>query len=218
MGFHIIRYHQFTQIDPDACELDTEIGESDDGLVWSAGWRWGTRAPRRFVFGMGPIHPGRKLVDLLPNTMKALVVNAKVRSVLQSTGVEIEYLPVEIRDHRNRPVKGCEYWIANVIGWYDCIDRQRTVGKRLGGTVPGPVATSMLGWEVADGVWPAIEYGRVDVLELDPSRTPQDKALFRLKAPRGTFIVTDSLISAFTKAGITGLATHPIGMKIPLGL
>lgn len=66
---------------------------------------------------------GRKLTDMLGTIKNTLFVSPRFRAVLERhcAGIEIEYLPFELRDSRRRLIAK-DYVIVNPVGTVDCLD------------------------------------------------------------------------------------------------
>lgn len=66
---------------------------------------------------------GRTLTDMLGTIQNTLFVSPRFRAVLERhcAGVEIEYLPFELRDSRRRLISK-DYVIVNPIGTVDCLN------------------------------------------------------------------------------------------------
>ncbi|HSP80435.1 MAG TPA: DUF1629 domain-containing protein, partial [Myxococcaceae bacterium] len=68
-------------------------------------------------------NPGIKLSSMLGNTVNYLIVSSDMRKVIESlcAGVEVEYLPIHLYDHRER-LYTKDYCIINPLGALDCLD------------------------------------------------------------------------------------------------
>ena len=72
---------------------------------------------------MSPEVRGAKLCDVLGNTRNMLIVSGAFKSVIEKhcQGVDIEYLPFTLYDHRKR-IRSRDYVIVNPVGALDCLD------------------------------------------------------------------------------------------------
>jgi hypothetical protein len=88
-----------------------------------------------------PLTLGRPLQGILPVPLKMtlryrrlrplafvagaiIVVDERIKQVLQSARTEIEFLAVEVKDARTKEIHS--YHFANVLGELDCLDRKRS--------------------------------------------------------------------------------------------
>ncbi|RKH09727.1 hypothetical protein D7X74_29015 [Corallococcus sp. CA047B] len=69
----------------------------------------------------------RKLFDFVANTLSLIIASKKVKDILDSVGVDnCEYLPVAVKDHKDKIV-GPEYFIIHPVGGEDGIDLEKSV-------------------------------------------------------------------------------------------
>ena len=101
----------------------------------------------------------------------------------------LEYLPVTIFDHRRVALPEPAF-VIHPIEPVDCIDLSR----------------SRLEWSVSDPT--AIE--EVDHLELDASKVPASRLLFRAGALKRSVIVRRELMLEIEQAGFTGVGWKKI--------
>ncbi|ATB51307.1 imm11 family protein [Corallococcus macrosporus] len=107
----------------DLCFL-TQFVEGIEGKSYAThlGERLGSIYPKDARLPMSPEHPGIKLSALIGNGRSMLIVSSAFKEAIQKHCTnEIEYLPVTIYDHRNRPYSD-DYTIINPIGTFDCLD------------------------------------------------------------------------------------------------
>lgn len=111
---------------------------------------------------------GVKLSDYLGNTQNMLVVSSRFKAAIEKhcQGVDIEYLPFTLYDHRKR-VHSRDYFIINPIGSFDCLD------------------------EAASGVKYGPEGGVVDIEELifDRNKARDAPQLFRVKQRPTEYVI-----------------------------
>lgn len=125
-------------------------------------------------------NPGIKLSSLLGNTMKCLTVQAPLKEVIAAhcAGLEIEYLPFVLLDHRGRAyAKDC--WFVNPLGARECLDEQ------------------------ASGVKPGSRLVRK--LVLDPHKVADLPALFRVDKDPTQYVVRGDLADAIAAAKLTNV-------------
>ncbi len=54
----------------------------------------------------------------------------KLKAILDQQGVEnIQYYEVDMINHETKSKVGIKYWLANIIGLIDCIDKEQSDGK-----------------------------------------------------------------------------------------
>lgn len=140
--------------------------------------------PTDTVFQLDDSH-GIKLTDSVPNTLHLLIVSEKLKGVLkEKSGAEIEFLPVRVRNQRGRIVQE-PYFIANVVGSVECVDRQRS-----------KYWTSEIR---PDQVF------RFYRLALNAEKIPPNAKLFRLKEQTDLVIVREELVDDILRAGCDGM-------------
>lgn len=151
-----------------------------DGVP-QAGW-----FPRDAEYAMNHRYPdARSLYDLQNTTLKLLVVSKALRSILEELdGARIEFLPITIRDHRNK-VASKEYSIANVLGLIECVDH----------------ASSSFD---IDPMIPT-RFSHTNKLVLVEEAIPKDRHIFRLKERPWCHIVTETLKKAVEDRGLRGM-------------
>jgi hypothetical protein len=129
--------------------------------------------------------PGVKMGDHIPNALGLLLVSERLKAVLEARAdAEIEYIPIAVRDRNKRPSRK-RYFIANVLGELDCMDRGRS-----------DLDVSDIDPDVAD---------RIRTLVLDPAKIGVDVKLFRLKGAHHLFLVREDLCHEILDAGMTGI-------------
>lgn len=129
-------------------------------------------------------NPGIKLTSLLGNTDSFVVVVSALKDVIAShcEGVEIEYLPFVLYDHRKR-VHSKDYFIVNPIGARDCLNEQAS----------------------------GIKYGPQDSIlsiqrfVLDPAKIGNLPALFRVDKDPTEYIVRGDLAKAIEDGKLTNV-------------
>ncbi|ATB39509.1 hypothetical protein CYFUS_004953 [Cystobacter fuscus] len=165
-------FHIETMGDPNdesLCFLhDVVEGTARDSARYSLGKPLLSVYPKEPKLFMSPESRGMKLADLLGNTEGMLVVSKALRETIEKhcQGVEIEYLPFTLYDHRKR-VHSQDYCIVNPIGSLDCLD------------------------EAASGVQYGSEGSVIDIGEivLDRNKVKDAPQLFRVKQRPSQYIL-----------------------------
>ena len=104
---------------------------------------------------------GVKLSSLLGTTRNMLIARVDLRRLIEEhcKGVDIEYLPFSLYDHRKR-LYSKDYSIINPIGTFDCLDPRKT-----------------------NAVWDKEKPGRISLLRmpvLDRAKVAKAPELFRI--------------------------------------
>ena len=140
--------------------------------------------PKEARISLRKDHPGIKLSSLLGNTHNHLVVHSDMKEVIAAhcQGLEVEYLPVDLYDHRKR-LYSRDYFFINPIGTRDCLDT------------------------VASGVELGPEGGVVRVGEyvLDPKKADALPVLFRIQEAPSTYVVSQVLADALREKGFSNI-------------
>jgi hypothetical protein len=93
-------------------------------------WRWYTGEslaswfPDDVTFELSKDH-GIQLADSIPNTLSCLVVSAKLKALLASSGAQFEFFPVKICNHKKKIVAQ-PYYLANLVGVLACMDAEHS--------------------------------------------------------------------------------------------
>ena len=141
-------------------------------------------------------HAGLAVMDAIHNSLGALMVSQKLKDILGSdVEDEVEYLPFTLVDHKGKDVPGA-FYIVNVIGTVECVDRKQTVG-RTSAMKPN-------------------EYRSIKKLFLDDERIPERSKLFRLSAMPEAMVVREDLRRAIERDSVKGVAYLELGVKIDL--
>jgi hypothetical protein len=109
---------------PDLCVI-RDFVEGVKGRTWQVqnGERLAPFYPQDAMVFMDRRHKGIKLSSLLGATGGILMVHKELKELIEKhcQGVDIEYLPFTLYDHRKR-VASRDYFIINPIGTFDCLD------------------------------------------------------------------------------------------------
>ncbi|MCY1078316.1 hypothetical protein [Archangium lansingense] len=145
--------------------------------------------PKRARVSLREDHAGIQLSSLLGNADNYLVVHKDVKQVIAEhcQGVEVEYLPFDLYDHRKR-LYSRDYLFINPIGTRDCLE------------------------PVASGVEIGPEGGVIHVAQcvLDPKKAEALPALFRPVEKPAAYIVSQPLAEALRARGFTNIIFTPL--------
>ncbi len=130
-----------------------------------------------------------KLYDFVGNTLSFLIVSERVKEVFEAEGVRgLEYLPVQILDHRSQ-LAGDNYHLINFL-------------------VPQPII-NMERSKLILSRFDSRFIQNIKDLHLNLEDVDPEAKLFRATTERYTNFITDDLIEAMNAAGITGIKTVP---------
>ncbi|MFY0564524.1 imm11 family protein [Archangium lansingense] len=147
--------------------------------------------PADAQFTMDPEFPkARRLCGLQHNTLGLIVVSKEFKTALEEFGCEnIEFLPISILNHRGK-LASADYFIANVIGLTDCMDREKSTYKN-NALIPTQISSC-------------------SKLVLREDAIPEQLHFFRLgNAPR-IHVVTEKLKQELERRKLTGLLFVPV--------
>lgn len=144
---------------------------------------------------MSDNYQGIALAPLLGNTQGYLMVQAPVKEVIERfcEGVEVEYLPFSVYDHRGR-VRSRDYWTINPIGSVDCLNLDASRVKYF--DKPGDPY-----------------HGRVISVRkyvLDPHKVAEAPALFRVRETPNRYLVREDLAEALRQGGFENIALREV--------
>ncbi|MCY1046197.1 hypothetical protein OV208_33105 [Corallococcus sp. bb12-1] len=190
--------HDYFLLIPDRtdenCLVNTLPGELNK-TSWPAakGVPMADKYPSGVRLEMAARHLGLVVPDFVPNTLLLYLVSGRMKTLLeQEAGVEIEFLPFALHDHKGRAVApDCS--IANVIGSQDCADLKKTRGEKTVGA-PG-------------------KFEVITQLQLDPVKVSTELKLFRLGAMPRFLIIRDDLRATFEQNGVTGVRYVAMGER-----
>jgi hypothetical protein len=170
---------------PEQCAVYDYLDSFEHIDYPSRGVRMGESYPAAGVrFQMTPMVPGLRVTDIVQNTLGYLMVTARMKALLEAHAkAEFEFLPFTLLNHKAR-VASRDCYIANVLGTVDCVDVEKTQGRR----------SAML----------PDTYARITRLVLDPERIDPERNLFRIASQPQTLILRDDLRAVLEKEGMTG--------------
>lgn len=183
--------------DESFCVLDQASADLEEmGWMLIEGERATARYPASASLSMSKDYPGMKLPDLVRNTFNYWIVSGAFKAALEhEAGMGIDFHPVTLINHKNRPAPGT-FFIANITEKEDCVDRQATDADDSA-MVPGT-------------------FSGIYRLALDPARISPEARLFRLKQMPSVLIVRDDLRAALDAQGLKGLRYIAMGEECML--
>jgi hypothetical protein len=129
--------------------------------------------------------PGLKLPSLLGNTAGYLILADGMKRIMEQFNLgAIELLPFSLYNHKKR-LASKDYWIANPLGTFDCVDRRASKIKYLDGD-PTQIVS-------------------VEELVLDPRKVAGAPDLFRVPEARSRYLVSERIPAAWHGNGFTNL-------------
>jgi len=130
-----------------------------------------------------------QLHEFLHNLDEQLIVNHRVKEFLELHIDKVEYLPVNIINHKGRKAKE-SYFIVNLLDLEDCIDKEKTIFE----------------WDELDSDL----MDSVANLTVDESAIPKDRHLFRLKYLTSVIMISEDLAQEFKNEGFRGFETSEL--------
>ena len=129
-------------------------------------------------------------VDSYHSVENMLIVSQRLKEFIEARSpAGVEYLPVTIYDHKGKPLaEPC--FIVHPVDPVDCID----------------FANSQVDWSVSDPTC----IDEVAHLEIDATKVPADRLLFRAKALKRSLILRTSLAQEIEQAGFKGTGSKKI--------
>jgi len=140
-------------------------------------------------------HQGMKLDDFVDNIFRWILCSERARAVLAAECDNVEVYPLEILNHKRKPV-GVPYFFVQVVGVVDCVDLERSEFKR-------------------DHAWQD-KLLSVYKLVLREQAIPEHLKLFRLKEKPEDLIIRSDLVAKLREAGLTGFGLLDTGAPILL--
>ncbi|MGE3171970.1 MAG: DUF1629 domain-containing protein [Planctomycetota bacterium] len=137
---------------------------------------------------------GRRLTDVLGNAKNTLMVSPKARAVFERAlhGVQVEYLPFALLDHRGRQLAP-DYVIVNPIGAIDCLD--------LGAS------------DVVRDARDAAKVRMVNRAVLARAKVGRTPALFRIAEDPTSYVIHAGLRDALLAAGCSNVVVRELEVR-----
>ena len=174
---------------PDVAWIDKfpdEIGAKD--YLLDKGLRAKEWFPAGIAFDMSE-QSSRRLLDILPNVLGLQLISETVKMLLEEHAqVELEFLPIRIRNHKKR-IEEKPYYILNVLDPVFCMDLEKS-----------------------DYVTDSLDKTQmftISHLHFDENKLPKDRKLFRLGEKNTLFIIREDLADKLSESGCTGLNFVP---------
>jgi hypothetical protein len=181
-------------LNPDNCAIYENPGEMENRHYPARGIRMEDSYPDGYKFSMSKDMPGIRVPDIINNALGYLMISAKLKELLEKHATaEIEYLRFTLLNHKRR-VASDQYFIANLIGTVDCVDRERTIGD-MSALNPG-------------------QYSRIKRLFLQEDKLDPALNLFRIASLPKVILIRDDLKKELEGQGITGAIYCEMGSKL----
>lgn len=191
LTYHIISFPD----DPKACSIERRPAGIVKSWRLKKGMPLGGDLPPTAEFQMDK-GAGEWAPDFLDNILSLLMVSAKVRSLLETAGVnDVEYLPFVLLNKKGKAVSR-DYCIVNLLGGVDCLNAERSEFD-MSAMEPDQIANLYR-------------------LNLHLDKIPPDKKLFRLQQMKHEYIIRSDLLSLLTEHGVTGLTKLDLDTEIIL--
>jgi len=154
------------------------------------GERVGAEYPEAARIYMSEQQPGIKVPSIVGNTQGYLITSGPVKEEIEAlcAGVDVEYLPFTLYNHKRRPTSG-ELFIINPIGSRDCLDMEASAIEYL--DAPGdPYDRAIVG---------------VDRFVLTPEKLGGAPSLFRVREEPNRYVLDERLADRLRARGLSNL-------------
>lgn len=145
------------------------------------GLAMGADYPAAPEWRMSDKYGGIKLPSLVSNTDSILVVERKLKDIIEATGVSMECLPFVMINHKGREASR-DYFIINPLGNRDCLNL-----------------------EASEILWEGDEVVELEKAILDPEKLRDAPAIFRIKEDREQIVISHQLADALKGANPTNI-------------
>jgi hypothetical protein len=138
---------------------------------------------------------GDMRVDFISNSDRVILASSRAREVIVAGGAveaQVEYLPVTLRDKKQRPLS-TQYFFVNPVVNVTCMDRKRSVFST---------------YDNSDEVM------SIERLYLDDGKVPKDVPIFRLGEDKKFILIRKDMFAAIEGAGLTGFWAVPLGEEL----
>lgn len=180
--------------DMDLCFVSGEP-EGDVGTYdLSEGSRLKDEYPNGFgetTYQLDDDHPGLLLTGFIGNTDRLLICSTEAKDVILAHDVgEVEVVPFTLLNHRGR-VHSRDYVFVNPVGAVDCLNLPACdIFRHRSGKI-----------------------GRVRRFVLDAAKVEGARDLFRPEESRGTYILSEKLVSAIQEKKLTNFVFQELEVK-----
>jgi len=135
--------------------------------------------------GPVPLTDNSLLPDFVSNDSRLLIVSENAKGVLHGEGISnVEYYRAPLYDEAGQRLIASHYYIANLIGTVDCLDREKSE-LYMSRIAPDRVQS-------------------VDKLVLKKRNIPPEQRLFRVGTVPFIKIIRDDLVDVFKQRGLVG--------------
>ena len=182
--------------DLDGCVVDQY--PRDMQCIWqpTEGVRVRPLYPSALDFHMSRRMGGKRVSDVLRNTLGYFIVSERMRHLLEAgSTADIEFLPLQLFNHKGRRELQT-FFIANVLAVFDCMDPRRS--------------------EYEPSALKKGELFELRRLHLDTSRIDPRRNIFRLASMPRVIIIREELAHVLQEAGLTGMDLIPMGSAVTL--
>lgn len=145
------------------------------------GLAMGADYPANTEWRMSDTYGGIKLPSLVSNTDNILVVERKLKDIIEATGISMECLPFVMLNHKGREASR-DYFIINPLGNRDCLNL-----------------------EVSEIEWEGDEVVKLEKAVLDPEKLQDTPAIFRIKEEREQIVISHQLADALKAVNPTNI-------------
>jgi len=162
---------------PDDCPESWELLEGDPIAE---------QFPETVRLKFSPSYPDNiRLYDFVDNTKLVRIVSKRVRAIFDQFSIDqVEYIPVEIMDHRGN-LASSDYFLMNVMNTQPIIDMERAKYKMC-----------------------TIEEDQIShfaEIRLTTEQVDMNASIFRSDRQASLYFMTDDVVQAIKAAGLTGL-------------
>lgn len=172
---------------PEGYYLDTYQGYDDDwelveGYSLSSDWPDDVSISARDESGQAVGSDSKS--DFLRSVATGPIISEKVKDLLEAEGVEAEFLPVKVTDHKQKALEG-RYYVLNVLTTLNAIDLDKTA-------------------HTVD----SLDDSQIELdgpLQLDTSKIPDSAHLFRLEKYNIILLASSELIEKLQDNGVSNV-------------
>ncbi|AEI64053.1 imm11 family protein [Corallococcus macrosporus] len=170
--------------DSSLCLIDSEPeGMGLESYYLSVGKKAAPFFPENARLQMSDAYPGIVAGSLIGNIKRFLLVDAKTREIFARLcpGVEIEYLPFTLYNHKGR-IHSRDYGFVNPVGAVDCLDFTESQIEYLGRDIV-----------------------RIEERVLDPRKLRHAPDLFRIERDAQRYVISERMVDALEASDPTNI-------------